>query len=149
VSEAHPPAAPDPSPAAAASLEERYGSGKRQRFDRRFAWLAVVALLIAGLAYLFLSGWQESGQVQSQDIGFDKQSDREVSVKFTVTAPVGARVACAVEALSVSKAVVGWRIVEVPVSDRYSHTVTTKLLTTTPATAAHARECWIVEAPES
>lgn len=127
------------------SLDDRYGTGRRGRIDRRFGWGAAALLVLAGVVFLLWSGWEEGGRVETQSIGFAKQGEFEVSVKFSVSAPSGAPVACAVEALSTSKAVVGWNVIELPVTEQRSHTITTRLLTTGPATAAHVRECWIVE----
>ena len=57
-------------------LEDRYGTGRRRRLDRRFAWIVAIALLLAGLLFLLFSGWQNGSQVEVQDIGHTKQSER-------------------------------------------------------------------------
>ncbi|SJN10525.1 hypothetical protein FM113_09340 [Leucobacter sp. 7(1)] len=126
-------------------LEDRYGTGRRRRLDRRFAWIVAIALLLAGLLFLLFSGWQNGSQVEVQDIGHTKQSELVLDVKFEVSAPPNTPVACAVEALNTAKATVGWKIVELPVTDARTHTVTTRLVTTNPATATTTRECWVVE----
>lgn len=102
-------------------------------------------LLAAGVGFLLWSGWEETGRIETQDIGFTKTGEFDVSVKFTVSAPPQTQVACAVEALSTSKAVVGWKVLELPVTEQRSHTITAQLRTTTDATAAHVKECWVVE----
>ncbi|MBL3687766.1 DUF4307 domain-containing protein [Leucobacter zeae] len=127
------------------SLEERYGSTRRRRFDRRFAWAAVALLVAAGIAFLVFSGWQDQNRVSLQDIGYAEVEENVLDVKFEVHAPADTPVACAVEALNTSKATIGWKIVEVPASEQREHTVTTRLVTTGPATAATARSCWAVE----
>lgn len=126
-------------------LEDRYGTGRSRRFDRRFAWGAAGLLVAAGIAFLVFSGWQNQNRVSVQDIGYTKDNDLVLNVKFEVSAPANTPVACAVEALNKAKATVGWKIVELPVTDALTHTVTTRLVTTNPATAATARACWIVE----
>jgi hypothetical protein len=83
--------------------------------------------------------------VSWQDIGYTKQDELNLDVKFEVSAPPNTPVACAVEALNKVKATVGWKIVELPVTEERTHTVTTRLVVTNPATAATARECWVVE----
>ncbi|MHA3684216.1 DUF4307 domain-containing protein [Leucobacter sp. HY1908] len=125
-------------------LENRYGSSKRRSFDRRFAYGIAGALVVAGLGFLFFSGWQTANQVSWQDIGYTNVSDRELDVKFEITAPVDTPVACAVEAISSSKGTVGWNIVEVPPSKELTHTITTRLVIANEAVAATARECWVV-----
>lgn len=106
----------------------------------------MAALLVAGgVCFLLFSGWQNTNRVSWQDIGYTKQDELNLDVKFEVSAPPNTPVACAVEALNTVKATVGWKIVELPVTEQRTHTVTTRLVTTNPATAATARECWVVE----
>lgn len=139
------PAAPSSQPLQAHSLDDRYGTRNRGRFDRRFAWAAAIALVLGGVVFLVWSGWEENGQVEIQDIGFTTASDSEGTVKFMVSGPAETPLACAIEALSTSKATVGWKVLLVPASAERSHTITTRIFTTTPATAGYVRECWVVE----
>ncbi|WP_240422815.1 DUF4307 domain-containing protein [Leucobacter sp. wl10] len=136
---------PGSAPAPGQSLEERYGAGRRRRLDRRFAWAVAALLVAAGVCFLLFSGWQTANRVSWQDIGFTKQSDLTLDVKFEVSAPASTPVACAVEALNSVKSTVGWKVVELPVSEKRSYTITTGLVTTNPATAASVRECWVLE----
>ncbi|UOQ61613.1 DUF4307 domain-containing protein [Leucobacter rhizosphaerae] len=144
---ASPVAAPADRAAAppAQTLEDRYRTGSKRRFDRTFAWSAVGVLVLAGIGFLVFSGWQTTNQVSAQDIGYTKTGELTLDMKFEVTAPAQTPVACAIEALNTSKATVGWTIVELPVTDERTTVVTTPLHTTTPATAVTAKECWILE----
>lgn len=126
-------------------LEDRYGTGRRSRLDKRFAWATAAVLLLAGLAFLLFSGWQNGTEVEAQDIGHTKVTPLILDVKFEVSAPPNTPVACAVEALNTSKATVGWKVVELPVTDARTHTVTTRVVTTNPATATTTRACWVLE----
>lgn len=127
------------------SLEDRYGSTRRSRLDRRFAWAVAGVLVAAGIAFLLFSGWQNQNRVSMQDIGYSEVGENLLDVKFEVHTPGDTPVACAVEALNTSKATIGWKVVEVPASAQREHTVTTRLVTTGEATAATARSCWVVE----
>ena len=131
--------------APAQTLEDRYRTGRKRRFDRTFAWSAAGVLLLAGAGFLLFSGWQTANQVSAQDIGYTKTGELTLDMKFEVTAPAQTPVACAIEALNTSKATVGWTVVELPVTDERTYVVTTPLHTTTPATAVTAKECWILE----
>lgn len=127
------------------SLEDRYGTGRKRRFDRTFAWATAGLLVLAGVGFLAFSGWQTANQVSAQDIGYTKTGELTLDMKFEVTAPAQTPVACAIEALNTSKATVGWTVIELPVTDQRTYVVTTPLHTTTPATAVTAKECWILE----
>ncbi|QIM15936.1 DUF4307 domain-containing protein [Leucobacter insecticola] len=132
-------------PAAAQSLEDRYNTGRKRSFDRRFAWSAAGVLVLAGISFLFFSGWQDTNQVAAQDIGFTRTGDLSVVMKFEVTGPEQTPVACAVEALNTAKGTAGWTVVEVPVSDERTHVVSVPMNTTTEATAVSVRDCWVVK----
>ena len=132
-------------PAQAQTLEERYGSSRKRSFDRRFTWSAAGVLLAAGIGFLLFSGWQNGSQVSAQDIGYTKVDEYTVDVKFEVSAPANEPVACVVEALDAVKGTVGWKVVEVPVTEARTHVVTARLHTTGAVAAAYARTCWIVK----
>lgn len=131
--------------ATSAALEDRYGSGRRNRFDRRFAWSAAGILVAAGIGFLVFSGWQNQNQISFQDIGHTVRDDGSVDAKFEVSAPANTPVACAVEALNKAKATVGWKVVELPVTEERTHVVTTNVVTTNPSTAVSTRTCWVLE----
>lgn len=127
------------------SLEDRYGTGRQGRLDKRFAWGAAGVLVAAGVGFLLFSGWHQQSNLEVQDIGYSEPNEYSLDVKFNVSAPPDTPVACAVEALNTSKATVGWKVVEIPPTDDRDHTITTNVVITNPATAATARECWVVE----
>lgn len=127
------------------TLEDRYGTGRKRNVDRRFAWIVVAALVIAGIVFLLFSGWNKGNEVGFQDIGFTQQGELSADVKFQVSAPPQSDVACALEALNTAKATVGWKIVELPRSDDRHRKITENIRMTTPATTAYARDCWIVK----
>lgn len=127
-------------------LDDRYGTRRKGRFDRRFAWAVAVLMVLGGAGYLIWSGWEQTSQIEAQDIGFTAAGDFEGTVKFMVSGPAETPIACAIEALSPSKATVGWKVILVPASAERSHTVTTRIFTTTTATAGYVKECWAVEA---
>lgn len=127
------------------NLEDRYGTGERRRFDRRFAWILGGSLLVIGLLFILWNNWQNTNRVEITPISSSPVSDFEFEAKFSVSAPLGSNVACAVEVLSSSKATVGWKVVEVPFHETRTRAVAAQVRTTTPGTAAHANSCWVVE----
>lgn len=127
------------------TLEERYGRNRHRRFDRRIAWIVGLPLLVFGIVFLIWVNARTANPVDIVPISSGPMSDFEFEAKFSVTAPPHSNVACAVEALSPSKAIAGWTVIELPFGEERSQSVTARLLTTTPAVAAHAKACWVVE----
>ncbi|UTX53658.1 DUF4307 domain-containing protein [Leucobacter aridicollis] len=132
------------------TVADRYGASRSKRWDRRIGWsLASVAILV-GLLVIAFGNWRQS-TTEFQNIGFTLHNEGgpgdafSASTKFEVNADPGVAVSCAVEALNTSKATVGWKIVDLPVIDGRSQTVSVDIVTLGPATAAHAKACWPVE----
>ena len=131
---------------APATLADRYGTRRSGRIDRRLGWIIALAAVVLGLAVVLFGGWQNSSQVSVHNIGFDIVDDQHATTRFEVTGPADVPIACSVEALSSAKATVGWRIIEIPVSGSRTNAVSADLVTTAPAVAANAVECWVVTA---
>ena len=134
-----------PAEAQAASLEDRYGTGRSRRLDKRIGYVAGGLLVAGGIAFLAFSGWNDSSKLEFRDLAHSMPDDRTVTVTFEVTAPPETPVLCAVEALNVSYATVGWKITELPASSERTRTVTESLVTTNPATTGTVNHCWIPE----
>lgn len=137
--------APDAAPAPDALLDERYGRRRQRGIDRRLGWSVAGAALIVGLAVLLFGGWHSTSSIEFRDLSYDVVDARTVRVDFEVTAPPGSPVACAVEALSPSYATVGWKILELPVSEQRTRRFTETLVTSYEATTGALRSCWVLE----
>ena len=127
----------------ASDLDERYGTSRRRGVDRRFAWIVGAVLGIAGICFFVFATGQQTSTIETRDLDYSVESDQKVSVRFEVTANTDKPVACAVEALNQGKAVVGWKVIDLPNTNDRSHTVSTSLVTTSRATTGHAKSCWI------
>lgn len=125
-------------------LDERYGRGKKRSFDKRFAWIAAGALVLAGLGVLLFGGWQQGTNIDFRDLDYSVVDERTVAVDAQITIPVGTPAICAFEAMSESYATVGWKLVELPASDEHSRIMSATIITTSPATTGTVRECWTV-----
>lgn len=127
-----------------ALLDERYGRTRQRGLDRRLGWgLAAVALAL-GLAVLIFGGWQTTSSIEFRDLSYDVVDARTVRMDFEVTAPPGAPVACALEALSPSYATVGWRILELPAAEQRTRRFSETLVTSYEATTGALRSCWVL-----
>lgn len=128
-----------------AVLDDRYGASTRLRFDRRLAWITGSIVVLIGIGTMTWVTMTRTTGLEITPISSGPMSDFEYEAKFAVTAPPHSDVACAVEAISPTKANVGWKVIELPFGAERTQTVTARLLTTNPAVTAHATDCWIVE----
>ena len=125
-------------------LDARYGrSSVRRRRDRRVLLVAVAAVVVVFLAWVVWAGLASpAASVDADDTAHTIHGARSVDVSFQVSTAPGTRVACAVEAQSEDFAVVGWRIVEIPASDRQIRSFTEHVLTTQQAVTGLISSCW-------
>lgn len=126
-------------------LDERYGrTARRARTTRVFGLVAAAGFAVVIGAWLWWGGVLEApSQLQYRDVAHTIVNETEVSVSYEVTAAPGTEVTCAVQALSASYGIVGWRIVEIPVSDRWTRVFDTTLRTSEPAVTGLLYECWV------
>ena len=132
------------------TVADRYGTGRSKRLDKRVGWTLGSLAVVIGLGVILFSGWQQN-TTEFKNLGFTLDKDDTVSevysatTRFEVTSVPGAHVSCAVEALNTSKAVIGWKVIDLPVIETRTQAVSTTLVTIGPATAVHAKACWPVE----
>ncbi|WP_170205971.1 DUF4307 domain-containing protein [Klugiella xanthotipulae] len=126
-------------------LEDRYGRSASRRLDKRLLGVfggALGLLLVAWVIWATLSG--NSATLEYRNLGYDTISDHSVEVLYEVTAPAGSSVACVVQALSESYAVVGYRVVVLPESDQRTRSFTESLRTVAPSNTGVVDRCWIL-----
>jgi len=125
-------------------LDARYGRTPRRR---GVVAVAVAAAVLVGLAiawFVWARPIDTGAQVQWVDRGFTTPSDSEAQATFVVTLDTGSAAQCAVEARNDDFAIVGWKVVDVPVSSERSRTFTVDLRSTDQAVAVAVNSCWIV-----
>lgn len=125
-------------------LAERYG---RPRGGRR------VALVVAGFAAAFavaFAAWLAwigfggtASSVTAKDTAYHVLGDHAVRVDFTVSADPGTPVTCAVQSLDESFAVIGWRIVSYPASERRTNARSETVRTTRAPNTGLIYRCWL------
>jgi hypothetical protein len=126
-------------------LAVRYGNTKsRSRQNRAVGIVTAVGFAAVLGAWLWWGGVLETpAQVQTRELGHIVHDERNVSVRFEVTTPPGTTVNCAVQALSASYGIVGWKIVTLESSDRWTRTFEEPLVTSEPAVTGLLYECWL------
>ncbi|WP_353827184.1 DUF4307 domain-containing protein [Agromyces sp. SYSU T0242] len=138
--------APVRADAAATDLASRYGRTPERRRRDRFilvgAAVAFAAVLVAWVVWAGLDGSRP--QVEATDLGHRLLDERAVEVTWRLSVPVGTPTVCAVQALNEDFTVVGWKIVEVPASDRPLRTLTETVRTAQEANTGLVFDCWVV-----
>lgn len=126
-------------------MATRYGRTASAASRQRFLGIGAAAVfaLVLG-AWLWWGGVLETpAQLQTRDIGHSIVSDTNVQVTFEVTTEPGTAVVCAVQALSASFGIVGWKIVSLPASETWTRTFSESLRTSEPAVTGLLYECWL------
>ncbi|MFE5673053.1 DUF4307 domain-containing protein [Agromyces sp. NPDC056523] len=139
------PAPADARPAASA-LADRYGrtTGRRRR-ERLLLAGAAAAFAVVLVAWVVWAGLDGSRpQVQATDLGHRLLDDRAVEVTWRLSAPADTEAACIVKALNEDFTVVGWRVVEIPASDRPLRSFTERVRTAQQANTGLVDHCWLL-----
>ncbi len=87
-----------------------------------------------------------SGQqtVEATDTGYVLMNDsRAVEVSWTLSVRPGNETACVVQALDEDFTVVGWKVVEIPASDRHLRSFTETVRVAREANTGLISQCWL------
>jgi hypothetical protein len=126
-------------------MASRYGHtpGAQKRSRILGVSAGVVFALVLG-AWLWWGGVLETpAQLQTRDLGYVQVSDSSIQVNFEVTTQPGTNVACAVQALSASYGIVGWKLVALEPATTWTRTFSETLRTSEPAVTGLLYECWL------
>jgi hypothetical protein len=128
-----------------AALDERYG--RTRHAARRDRWVVIaVAILFAAVfaAWVVWAGLDNGqGSLDSRTIGFRPVEERAMEVTWEVSVTPGTEVSCALQVQNKVHGIVGWKIVELPASDRYTRQFTETVRTTQPGVTALIYRCWL------
>ncbi|HWR85335.1 MAG TPA: DUF4307 domain-containing protein [Rhodoglobus sp.] len=127
------------------TLDERYGRTPDAR--RRVRWIAIGTAVLFAVAFAAWLVWGGLGgapaQLQTRDIAHTIVDDRTVEVRWSFSVEPGTPAQCAVQALNESFGIVGWKVVDVPASDRYTRQFTETVLTSEQAVTGLIYRCWL------
>jgi hypothetical protein len=124
--------------------------GKSLRLNPR-AWPPATAALRrrnAGIVSSTLSvlwaGLDQAGAtLDAEDKGSTIVNDREVSISFQVSMPVGKTASCALQVQNEAHGIVGWRIVSVPASTRYTTSYAHTVFSSEMGVTGLIYRCWL------
>lgn len=131
-------------------VANRYGAPKPKRSapgGRR--WLIWAVLTVAVVATGIFSLFAGTPEVSSKDVGFSIEGPAVARVDYEVTKDPAATAQCAVQVLSESYAVVGWKVVTVPPAaagadgDGRTTSHSTTVRTESQGVSGGINACWI------
>ncbi|GAA4371756.1 DUF4307 domain-containing protein [Agromyces bauzanensis] len=129
-----------------AALDARYGRTRPRRTrDRLLLVAGAVAVAIVLVAWVVWAGLDGSTpSVEATDTGHELMNDeRAVEVSWTLSVPPGNETACIVQALDEDFTVVGWKVVEIPASDRHLREFTETVRVAQEANTGLISRCWL------
>lgn len=131
--------------AVSTNLDSRYGRiPTRSGRDRRNLFILALALIVSFGAWLVWTGQDGSTpQIDASDVGHRIIDANTASVTFSVSMPAGTRSSCAVEALNETFTIVGWKVIDLPPSKRFTRTITQIVRTTELGNTGLIYRCWL------
>ena len=128
------------------ALAARYGRTRTHRTRDRLLLIggaiAFAIVLIAWVVWAGLDGQKPS--VEATDTGHRLMNEqRAVEVTWTLSVPPGNETACIVQAFDDNFTVVGWRVVEIPASDRHLRSFTETVRVAREANTGLISRCWL------
>ncbi|WP_350349433.1 DUF4307 domain-containing protein [Agromyces sp. G08B096] len=128
------------------AIAERYGRTPSRR--RRDRWMLLIGgvvfavILVAWVVWAGLDGQKPTVEVAGT--GHTLMNDeRAVEVSWRLSVPAGNDTACVVQALNEDFTVVGWKVVEIPASDRYTRSFTETVRVAQEANTGLVEHCWL------
>ena len=129
------------------NLADRYGRSRDDRgpIRRNLGVIIVSTVIIVALVswVIFTDALGFGPQTSARDLGFEDLTETRVTVEFELTATPGHEVACAVQALNTSFAIVGWKVFVYPPSQQRIRDIKETITTSQPATTGLVYQCWL------
>ncbi|GAA4052344.1 DUF4307 domain-containing protein [Agromyces indicus] len=133
-------------PGGVSRLADRYGRTPERR--RRERWLlggAALAFAVVLVAWVVWAGLDGSRpQVEATDLGHRLIDDHAVEVTWRLSVPAGNETACIVQAFNEDFTIVGWKVVEIPASERPLRTFTETVRTALEPNTGLVSTCWLI-----
>jgi hypothetical protein len=128
------------------ALAARYGRTRTRRTRDRLLLIggaiAFAVVLIAWVVWAGLDGQKPS--VEATDTGHRLLNEqRAVEVTWTLAVLPGNETACIVQAFDEDFTIVGWRVVEIPASDRHLRSFTERVRVARDANTGLISRCWL------
>lgn len=127
------------------TLDSRYGrTPQRRRRARLIGIVAAVGVLVVVAAWVLWVGLLgPSASLGSRDLGYVLDGDSAVEIRYEVTMDAGQTASCALEALNSDFGIVGWKVVDIPASQKGTRQFRETVRTSEPAVTGLIYRCWL------
>lgn len=127
------------------AVAERYGRTSMDRRRRLTIGIGAAAgVLLVVIAWVVWVGlFSPSASLETRDTGYAQRADDSVDIRFEVTVEPGTPVSCALQALNASFAIVGWKVVDLPVGEDRTRAFVENVRVTEPAVTGLIYRCWL------
>ena len=127
------------------TLDSRYGrTPERRRRTRLIGILAAIGVVVVvGAWVLWVGLLGPSASLGSRDLGYVLDGDSAIEVRYEVTMDAGQTASCALEALNSDFGIVGWKVVEIPPSEKGTRQFRETLRTSEQAVTGLIYRCWL------
>jgi ABC-type nickel/cobalt efflux system permease component RcnA len=126
-------------------LDARYGRARGN--GRRTRWLLAGA---AVLVIVLIGGWivwgnlgDLSSSLETNDLGHHVNDQHSITVSFELSVTPGTGTSCALQAQNEQHGIIGWKIVDIPPSERFTRSFTQTVRTAERAFTGLIYRCWV------
>jgi len=126
-------------------LDNRYGRSPRvERRTRRIMVVVAAFFAVVFTAWVIWGGLSgTNAEIETRNLGYANITSTTIDARWEVSVTPGTEVTCAIQALNESFGIVGWRIIELPVSTDRTRVFTETLRTAELAVTSLPYECWL------
>jgi hypothetical protein len=126
-------------------LAARYGTTRqRGRRQRILGWATAIAFVVVFAAWVIWVAFDNSNaNFQSLDTGHKVVDETTTRISFEVSMPPGSTASCALQVQNEMHAIVGWKIVEIPASDKFTQAFTETVRSTEQGVTGLIYDCWL------
>jgi hypothetical protein len=106
--------------------------------------VAAIAFVLVFAAWVIWTTFDNSSaSFQARDVGHKVVDETTTRISFEVSMPPGSTAGCALQVQNEQHAIVGWKVVDIPASEKYTQSFTEVLRSTEPGVTGLIYDCWL------